>query len=162
MELILEQMRLFLLKEDFVSTQIIAKKISIKFFDDPAQQDLKLKYYNLMIRLDRDTSYLKTCRHYQAIAEFPKSTSVTPKESDEDNKKKQSADEEKKKKTEEEAAAVATSTPAELTPEQNEELKQRLIYAVLYCVLAPYDNEQNDMMIHLANNKRMEEIPIYK
>lgn len=48
-ELILEQMRLCLAKQDIVRSQIIAKKISIKFFDDPAQQDLKLKYYKTMV-----------------------------------------------------------------------------------------------------------------
>lgn len=49
-EFILEQMRLCLAKHDLVRTQIISKKISTKFFSDPAQQDLKLKYYNLMVR----------------------------------------------------------------------------------------------------------------
>lgn len=48
-ELILEQMRLCLAKQDIVRSQIIAKKISIKFFDDPEQQDLKLKYYQTMV-----------------------------------------------------------------------------------------------------------------
>ena len=46
--LILEQMRLCLAKEDFVRTQIIAKKISVKFFSDEKNEDvqyLKLKYY---------------------------------------------------------------------------------------------------------------------
>lgn len=56
-ELILEQMRLCLAKQDIVRSQIIAKKISIKFFDDPAQQDLKLKYYKTMVRL-LNTSYV--------------------------------------------------------------------------------------------------------
>lgn len=48
-EFILEQMRLCLAKQDLVRTQIISKKISIKFFNDPEQLDLKLRYYNLMV-----------------------------------------------------------------------------------------------------------------
>lgn len=48
-ELILEQMRLCLYKEDLVRTQIISKKINIKFFEDAEQQDLKFKYYGLMV-----------------------------------------------------------------------------------------------------------------
>lgn len=48
-ELILEQMRLCLAKQDIVRSQIISKKISIKFFDDPKQEDLKLKYYETMV-----------------------------------------------------------------------------------------------------------------
>ena len=49
MELILEQMRLILAKKDYIRTQIISKKINVKFFEDenPSDhvQDLKLKYY---------------------------------------------------------------------------------------------------------------------
>ena len=44
-ELILEQMRLCLLKKDYVRTQIISKKISVKFFDKPEVDELKLKFY---------------------------------------------------------------------------------------------------------------------
>lgn len=46
--LILEQMRLCLAKNDFMRTQIIAKKINVKFFNDDNDQEtqtLKLKYY---------------------------------------------------------------------------------------------------------------------
>lgn len=67
-EFILEQMRLCLATRDFVRTQIISKKISIKFFDDEAVEDLKLKYYELMIMLDQNEgSYLKICKHFRAI-----------------------------------------------------------------------------------------------
>lgn len=44
-EMILEQMRLCLLKKDFVRTQIISKKISTKFFDNEEVDNLKLKFY---------------------------------------------------------------------------------------------------------------------
>lgn len=44
-EMILEQMRLCLLKKDFVRTQIISKKISTKFFDSEEVDNLKLKFY---------------------------------------------------------------------------------------------------------------------
>lgn len=180
----MEQMRLCLLKEDFVSTQIIAKKISIKFFDDPAQHDLKLKYYNLMISLDRDTSYLKTSRHYQAIAEPPLPVSEVIK-AGASTETIEKGDKKTKSSTEATTSAQSSSSsmkkgkesdksgtkaveftlppkPVELTPEQLAELKQRLICAVLYCVLAPYDNEQSDMMAHLSKNKKLEEVPVYK
>ncbi|KAL1483016.1 hypothetical protein MTO96_033423 [Rhipicephalus appendiculatus] len=39
-----------------------------KFFDDPNQQDLKLRYYKLMIELDQhEGSYLAICKHYSAL-----------------------------------------------------------------------------------------------
>ncbi|KAB0793513.1 hypothetical protein PPYR_13133 [Photinus pyralis] len=67
-ELILEQMRLCLAKQDYIRTQIIAKKINTKFFEDEGTQDLKLKYYRLMMELDQhEGSYLATCKHYRAV-----------------------------------------------------------------------------------------------
>lgn len=50
--LILEQMRLCLAKQDFVRTQIIAKKINVKFFEDEKDEEtqvLKLKYYEWVL-----------------------------------------------------------------------------------------------------------------
>jgi 26S proteasome regulatory subunit N5 len=58
-EFILEQMRLCLAKQDLVRTQIISKKINTKFFNDAEQQDLKLKYYNLMVSHDDEF-----CEHF--------------------------------------------------------------------------------------------------
>jgi len=119
-ELILEQMRLCLATHDLVRAQIIAKKISIKFFDDPEQEDLKHKYYILMIELDHDTSYLKTSRHYQAIVD---------------------------------TKAVKDAA----------EHRQRMMtFACLYCILAPFDNEQQDMMLKLDKSKLLDETPLYR
>ncbi|XP_065335294.1 26S proteasome non-ATPase regulatory subunit 12 [Cloeon dipterum] len=71
-ELILEQMRLCLAKKDYIRTQIISKKISPKFFDDESTQELKLKYYKLMIELDgHEGSFLATCRHFRSILTTP-------------------------------------------------------------------------------------------
>ncbi|XP_034936172.1 26S proteasome non-ATPase regulatory subunit 12 [Chelonus insularis] len=73
--LILEQMRLCLAKQDFVRTQIIAKKINVKFFEDENDtetQNLKLKYYELMMELARHEGwYLELCRHNRAVLETP-------------------------------------------------------------------------------------------
>ncbi len=38
-------MRLCLAKKDFIRTQIISKKISIKFFEEKDTHALKLKFY---------------------------------------------------------------------------------------------------------------------
>uniref|UniRef100_A0A0V0G3D9 Putative 26s proteasome regulatory complex subunit n=1 Tax=Triatoma dimidiata TaxID=72491 RepID=A0A0V0G3D9_TRIDM len=71
-ELILEQMRLCLAKKDYIRTQIIAKKINPKFFEEPDTQDLKLKFYRLMIELDQHEGlYLSTCKHFRAILATP-------------------------------------------------------------------------------------------
>ncbi|CAL7941850.1 unnamed protein product [Xylocopa violacea] len=73
--LILEQMRLCLAKKDFMRTQIIAKKINVKFFsdeNDEETQSLKLKYYDLMMELARHEGWhLELCRHNRAVLETP-------------------------------------------------------------------------------------------
>lgn len=71
-ELILEQMRLCLAKKDYIRTQIISKKINSKFFEDESAQDLKIKFYKLMMELDgHEGSYLATCKHYRAVLNTP-------------------------------------------------------------------------------------------
>lgn len=72
---LLEQMRLCLLKGDYMRVQIIAKKINIKYFNDEKDaetQFLKLKYYNLMMSLARHEGWhLELCRHNRAVLEIP-------------------------------------------------------------------------------------------
>ncbi|CAL8141397.1 unnamed protein product [Orchesella dallaii] len=72
--LILEQMRLCLAKQDYIRTQIISKKINVKFFDSSEQeiQSLKSKFYKLMIQLDQhDGNFLSICRHFRAMIQSP-------------------------------------------------------------------------------------------
>ncbi|KAK3872169.1 hypothetical protein Pcinc_022737 [Petrolisthes cinctipes] len=120
-EMILEQMRLCLLKKDFVRTQIISKKVSTKFFDSEEVDNLKLKFYNLMIDLDsHESSFLSICRHYRAIY---------------DSK----------------------------TVKNNEEEKKKVLkHVVLFIILAPYDNEQSDLLHRIKEDKTLEEIPQYR
>ncbi|XP_076062072.1 regulatory particle non-ATPase 5 isoform X2 [Oratosquilla oratoria] len=120
-ELILEQMRLCLLKKDYVRTQIISKKINTKFFDSEKVDDLKLKFYNLMIDLDsHESAFLSICRHYRAIYD---TKSVQEKEED----------------------------------------KQKILkHVVLYVILAPYDNEQSDLLHRIKEDKTLNDIPQYR
>jgi 26S proteasome regulatory subunit N5 len=72
-EFLLEQMRYCLLKGDFIRTQIISRKISIRSFVDEAFHDLKLKYYELMIKLDQhESSYFEICKHYKQVYDTPR------------------------------------------------------------------------------------------
>ena len=71
-EFILEQMRLSIAKEDYIRTQIIAKKINIRFFSETSSpvQQLKIRFYKLMIQLsEHDKNFLETCKHYRHIYE---------------------------------------------------------------------------------------------
>jgi len=122
-ELILEQMRLCLAKKDYIRTQIISKKINTKFFDDdkPEIQQLKLKYYKLMIELgEHDGQYLDICRHYRAV---------------------------------------------QITSEINADESKRnaaLQNAILYLILAPYDNHQSDLTHRILEDEALQTIPKYK
>jgi 26S proteasome regulatory subunit N5 len=67
-EFILEQFRLCLLKKDFVKAQIVSKKISSKFFDNSEYNDLKIRYYKLMIQHSMNSNdHLLTCKHYRCL-----------------------------------------------------------------------------------------------
>ncbi|MCL4136391.1 UNVERIFIED_CONTAM: hypothetical protein GTU68_041162, partial [Idotea baltica] len=117
-EMILEQMRLCLLKKDYVRTQIISKKVSTKFFENSEVDELKLKFYKLMIDLDsHENSYLNICRHYRAKYD------------------------------------------TKLIKEDEEEKKKTLKHVVLYVVLAPFDNEQSDLLHRVKEDKSLADIP---
>ncbi|KAI8983468.1 PCI domain-containing protein [Pilobolus umbonatus] len=65
---ILEQMRLCLAKHDYVRTQIISKKINTKFFQDKENEDLKLKFYDLMIQHAlHEQQYLNVHKFYKQV-----------------------------------------------------------------------------------------------
>ena len=90
-EYLLEQMRLTIIRCDFVRTSIIGKKISTRFFekDDEVRafsfarstntsfgvqeiQKMKLRFYRSMIKLDvHNEKYLEVARHYRHIAVTP-------------------------------------------------------------------------------------------
>jgi 26S proteasome regulatory subunit N5 len=71
---LLEQVRLVLLKKDYVRTEIIAKKLAVKQFAEPEAktdvkwQEIKLKYYRLMIEYHKHFShYLEIAKAYREM-----------------------------------------------------------------------------------------------
>lgn len=71
-EFILEQVRLTLARSDFVLAQILSRKISTKVFDEEDFQDLKLRYYELMIRIGLENdSYLDITKYYHHVLSTP-------------------------------------------------------------------------------------------
>ena len=71
-DFILEQIRLCLAKKDYTRALILSRKINIKFFEDVANQDLKLRYYNLMIEhAIYSDHFLKACQHYRHLLSTP-------------------------------------------------------------------------------------------
>ncbi|KAK6027366.1 PCI domain protein [Ostertagia ostertagi] len=81
-EFLLEQMRLSVARADYIRAAIISNKISTKFFNSDKEdvQDLKIRFYNLMITIGlQDSKYLDVCRHYRALFDTPKIAADTEK-----------------------------------------------------------------------------------
>lgn len=120
-DFILEQMRLCLLKRDYVRANIISKKINIRYFKETEVQDLKLRYYDLMIEYSlHENEYLNVCKHYRQIYDTP----------------------------------VVKEDPAQA--------KKAIENAVLFVVLAPFDNEQSDLIQRVYLESDEVETPIYR
>lgn len=120
-EFILEQMRLCLAKKDYIRTQIVSKKISPKFFENVQHQDLKVRFYQIMVEVEKhDKNYLVICKNYRHIFDTPNIQ----------------ADQEKW------SAALKN--------------------LILYLILAPFDNEQSDMLHRTKQEKKLKQLPVYE
>jgi 26S proteasome regulatory subunit N5 len=120
-DFILEQMRLCLARQDYVRTQIISRKINTRFFNDPANQDLKLRYYDLMIRHAlHEGQHLEVCKFYRQVYNTPS------------------------------------------IKEDEGRWKEVLQNAVLFAVLAPYDNEQYDLLHRIYEDPALAKLPYYQ
>lgn len=72
-EFILEQMRLNVERADFHRVNMLSRKIHTKFFEDEAQHDLKLLYYELMIQTGmHDNKPLDVCKYYREVYHTPR------------------------------------------------------------------------------------------
>ncbi|KAG2374605.1 hypothetical protein C9374_010665 [Naegleria lovaniensis] len=71
-DFILESIRLCLEKQDYVRAVIVSKKITKKSISEVDHQDLKIRYYELMIRFySQKKQYLDIFRSYQQIFTTP-------------------------------------------------------------------------------------------
>jgi 26S proteasome regulatory subunit N5 len=69
---ILEQVRLCLDTEDYVRAQIMAKKINTKVFKDPELDDLKLRFYTMIVQYHAHShNWMEIFRAYQAQWDSP-------------------------------------------------------------------------------------------
>lgn len=71
-DFLLEQVRLCLDNKDFIRAQIMSNKINRKGLNDVDSQDLKLRFYQQMIRYyAHDNNYIEICKCYQSIYDTP-------------------------------------------------------------------------------------------
>jgi len=120
-DFLLEQVRLCLDNKDYIRAQIMSNKINRKVLSENDFQDLKLRFYELMIRYhSHDNNFLEICRSYHAIYDTPD----------------------------------VKSSKQKWIPV--------LTLEVLFVLLAPHNNEQQDLLHRIADDKNLEELPKYK
>ncbi|KAG0244500.1 PCI domain-containing protein [Mortierella sp. GBAus27b] len=120
-DFILEQIRLCLLKRDYVRANIISKKINIRYFKETEVQDLKLRYYDLMIEYSlHENEHLSVCKHYRQIYDTP------------------------------------------IIKEDSAKAKKAIENAVLFVILAPFDNEQSDLIQRVFLEAEEVDTPVYR
>ncbi|WVO19180.1 uncharacterized protein IAS62_000458 [Cryptococcus decagattii] len=67
-EFILEQMRLESLRGNWVRVRVGSRKINRVYLKEKDSQDIKLRYYDLMVQLAlQDDEYLEACQAYQEV-----------------------------------------------------------------------------------------------
>lgn len=116
-DFILEQMRLLRLQGEWEKVAIVSKKINLKWLAEESNEDLRIRFYDLLISYGLHTSkYLDLCKYYRAIYESP---SVK-------------ADEARR--------------------------SYALRNAVFFVLLAPFDNEQNDLLNRIANDDNLQKL----
>ncbi|KAK9361187.1 PCI domain-containing protein [Lipomyces starkeyi] len=118
-EFILEQVQLCVARGDFSQATVLSRKISTKYFDNPEVQDLRLRFYELMIQISlHDDKYLDVCKHYRAVYD-------TPSVKDDEFKWK--------------------------------DVLRSIVY---FIILAPFDNEQSDLIHRIESDTRLQLLPM--
>ncbi|ORX46523.1 PCI-domain-containing protein [Hesseltinella vesiculosa] len=119
-DFILEQMRLCLAKHDYIRTQIISKKINTKFFQEKENEDLKLRFYELMVHHAlHEEEYLNVHKYYKQIYD------------------------------------------TESIQQDDVKWKAALERGILFVILAPYDNEQSDLLHRIYQDPKLADLPSY-
>lgn len=108
LEFILEQMRLLRLRENWEMMGIVSKKVNTKWLDEKENEDLKFKFYGLMIEWSVQLhKYLEAAQYYRAVYNTP-------------------------------SIKDASESEGKWQP-----VLRNMIF---FIVLAPYDNDQSDML----------------
>lgn len=135
-DFLLEQMRLCLDNKDFIRAQIMSNKINRKILNEADCQDLKLRFYQQMIRYyAHETNFLEICKSYQSIYDTPNVKA-------------------------DKAQWTAALQKIVLY------LMFQHYYAFFDCgryvVLSPHDNAQSDLLHRIYEDKNLEELPKYR
>lgn len=162
LEFILEQMRLLRVKGNWDMLAIVSKKVNTKWLDDRSNEDLKFKFYNLMIQYCLQTNkYLEVSKHYRSLYLSPSVTpprttpttipSTSESKDSKDGKKKESESKDKEKETKENGDDVKMEE--EVSSEPTKDWRPLLRNIIFFTILAPYDNEQSDILHRILKDE---------
>uniref|UniRef100_A0A2K6USA7 26S proteasome non-ATPase regulatory subunit 12 n=1 Tax=Saimiri boliviensis boliviensis TaxID=39432 RepID=A0A2K6USA7_SAIBB len=148
-EFILEQMRLCLAVKDYIRTQIISKKINTKFFQEENTEvsiSLTIIYFKSMKKTHKPQFVLSTFLQKLKLKYYNLMIQLDQHEGSYLSICKH--------------YRAIYDTPC--IQAESEKWQQALKSVVLYVILAPFDNEQSDLVHRISGDKKLEEIPKYK
>ena len=141
-EYILEQLRLTIVKQDYVRAAIVAGKINRKHLQEMA--NYKIQFYTLLATIHRhEHNALELMKDYHAIYLTLVSSSTTSTSGDGDG---------------------STPEPNEMdmtTSTTTSSWSDALSAVIVFLLLAPYSNEQQDILHHVSIDTHLEKIPLY-
>ncbi|KAF9527761.1 hypothetical protein CPB83DRAFT_792684 [Crepidotus variabilis] len=106
---------------EWVKVRVGGRKVSETFLKEAANEDLKLKYYDLMIQHAlHDDSYLSAAQYYEKVWETPS-----------------------------------------IKEDKNDKGRKALEHIVYYLVLAPYTNEQYNMIQHIFKDPALLKLDLH-
>ncbi len=155
MEYILEQLRLTIAKQDYVRAAIVAGKINRKHLNEMAHY--KIQFYTLLSTIHRhDHNELELSKDYHAIY----LTHV--------QNIKEAMPEDHHNSHEVDASAmmmddtVDTTTATTTTDAPATSWQEAMKAVIVFILLAPYSNEQQDILNRIAIDTNLEKLPSYQ
>jgi 26S proteasome regulatory subunit N5 len=146
-EYILEQLRLTISKQDFVRAAIVAGKINRKHLNEMATY--KIQFFTLLSIIHRhEKNELELVKDYHAI--YLTHVDVMKSNPNDDVTAEHVS----------EADAMELENPTTTTPATS--WKDALKAVVVFVLLAPYSNEQHDILNHIAIDVNLEKLPSFQ
>uniref|UniRef100_A0A7S1K300 PCI domain-containing protein n=2 Tax=Vitrella brassicaformis TaxID=1169539 RepID=A0A7S1K300_9ALVE len=150
-EYILEQMRLVLARREYVRCQIIAKKINPKLLEAEDFQDIKRKFYELLIQM-----HIEETQSYQQSAGKGREVKLKHEQATDDGSQLDSA----------RYLEISKSFYAifETPSVKSGDWKNVLECYIIYLLLASFTNEQKDLLnkVSTLEQKRLEQLDHFK
>jgi hypothetical protein len=165
-EYILEQLRLTICKQDYVRAAIVAGKINRKHLNE--MPNYKIQFYTLLSTIHRhDRNELELVKDYHAIylthvqnmkAEEEKNSTGTNNNNNNDNITSDMdiavTEEDVMNQDDMDDSTTITTTPAT-------SWQDAMQAVIVFLLLAPYSNEQQDILNRIAIDVNLEKLPVY-